>query len=91
MQASEQVLRNAGAHWSVGEQWQASTNTFLNERLSLRLAPAIEYNVFPYAEATRRRLTVEMSSGLVHLWFMEALLHKWCTKQLRIRPRAGVS
>jgi hypothetical protein len=73
---SAQVMHSAGAHWSVGEHLGVSTNTFLNERLALRLDPAVEYDVFPYAEATRRQLVFQASVGLVHLAFQDTTIDK---------------
>lgn len=53
---------NAGAvvslsdHWSAGGRVDLSRNTFSNYDLRLQAGPAIEYNLFPYAESTRRQL-----------------------------------
>lgn len=38
-------------------------STFLNQDRSFRLAPAVEFNVFPYAQSTRRQLTVTYAVG----------------------------
>lgn len=43
-------------HWSTGLFTSVSSSTFSNEKFSLSLAPAIEYNIFPYEESTRREL-----------------------------------
>ena len=39
------------------------TKSFRNQNLTARVAPAIEYNFFPYAESTRRQLTVNYAVG----------------------------
>ena len=41
-----------------------SSSTFLNQRLFVRAAPAVEYNIFPYSESTRRQLTFQYAVGL---------------------------
>jgi hypothetical protein len=57
------VVKSLGPRWSVGARASASSSTFLNQRLAIRLAPAIEFDIFPYAEFTRRRLTIQYSIG----------------------------
>jgi hypothetical protein len=41
----------------------AASSTFSNHDLSVRLAPAIEYNLYTYAESTSRQLTARYSIG----------------------------
>jgi uncharacterized protein DUF481 len=52
------LARSAGAHWSVGSRWSAQRSTFSNFDLSFKVGPAVEYDIFPYAESTRRKLTL---------------------------------
>lgn len=58
------VVKSLGRHWSVGARGSASYSTYKNYDLALRLAPALEYNIFPYAEATRRLLTFQYLVGV---------------------------
>jgi hypothetical protein len=44
-------------HWSAGGTAGATRSTFLNRDLAGSIGPAIEYNLFPYDESTRRQLT----------------------------------
>jgi Protein of unknown function, DUF481 len=57
------VARSLTPHWSIGATGAMSASTFTNYDLRTRLSPAIEYNVFPYAESTRRILTMLYSVG----------------------------
>src|SRR4051812_11208728 len=43
-------------HWSAGLRVNLSSSTYDNFRRSLRVTPAIEYDIFPYSESTRRQL-----------------------------------
>lgn len=61
---SSLVTRSLGPHISAGLRSSASTSTFGNTSLSWSVRPAVEYNVFHYAESTRRMLTVEYSAGV---------------------------
>jgi hypothetical protein len=58
------LVKSLGAHLSAGMEGSVESNTFGNERFSWRIAPAIEYNVFPYAESTRRVFTIRYGLGI---------------------------
>ena len=58
------LVRSLGQHWGAGAEASVGSSTFQNTKLQLRLAPAIEYSLFPYAEATRRQLTFQYSVGV---------------------------
>jgi hypothetical protein len=51
-------------HWSAGGIARANRSTFLNRDLAVSGGPAIEYNVFPYRESTRRSLTLRYAIEL---------------------------
>ncbi len=51
-------------HWSAGIRTSALHSNFVNQDLTITAAPAIEYNIFPYAESTRRQLTLRYSLGV---------------------------
>ncbi|MCU0618635.1 MAG: hypothetical protein MUF40_01805 [Gemmatimonadaceae bacterium] len=57
------VVKSLTRHWSAGVKAGASFSDFFNQDLALRLQPAIEYNVFPWTEQTRRQLTVLYNVG----------------------------
>ena len=60
------VVRSLSTHWSAGVKAGAGYSDFFNQNLSLRLQPAIEYNVFPWTEQTRRQLTFLYNVGPNH-------------------------
>ena len=61
--ANALIVRSLGPHWSLGGTASAGSSTFSNQRLRLKAAPAIEYDVFPYSQSTRRSLTFNYSIG----------------------------
>jgi hypothetical protein len=61
--ANSLIVRSLGAHWSIGARVLGSSSTFLNQRLAARVAPAIEYDVIPYSQSTRRLLTFSYDVG----------------------------
>jgi hypothetical protein len=58
--------RSVGGHLSAGLRLSTFSSTYENYQSVVRLAPAIEYNIFPYAQSTRRQLTVEYNIGYGH-------------------------
>jgi len=49
-------VKSISDHWSIGTWITASSSTYSNIDIALRPAPAVEYNLFPYSESTRRQL-----------------------------------
>lgn len=52
------TVNSLGDHWSAGGYSSVRHSTRRNQRLATTLGPAVEYNLFPYSESTRRQLTV---------------------------------
>ena len=52
------AVKSAGDHWSYGIYSGLSSSSYQNIDFELYGGPAVEYNVFPYAECTRRELRV---------------------------------
>lgn len=61
--ASALAVKSLTQHWSAGTVGNAYASTYLNYNMRLRVAPGIEYNVFPYSQSTRRMLTVQYTVG----------------------------
>ena len=58
------MVRSISQHWSIGGFGEARRSTFNNYDLALDLSPALEYNIFPYAQSTQRQLTVLYRTSL---------------------------
>jgi hypothetical protein len=68
------LVRSLGDHWSVGERVNLNSSTFLNDKLSLRIAPALEYDLFPYSQSTRRQLIFQYSIGVKRIRYEDTTL-----------------
>jgi hypothetical protein len=77
------VVRSLGNHWGAGAQAAVSSSTFDNTQLVLRAAPAIEYSLWPYAEATRRQLVFQYSVGVSSFRYREETIFD---KMSEVRP-----
>jgi hypothetical protein len=53
-----------GAHWSAGEHAGARRSSASNQDYAFNAGAALEYNVYPYREATRRQLTLRYTIGI---------------------------
>ncbi len=61
--ANALIVRSLSPHWSAGLKLGAGYSDFLNQDLAVRAQPAIEYNIFPWTEQTRRQLTFLYNVG----------------------------
>jgi hypothetical protein len=59
-------VRSINSHVSIGARAAVSASTFENHKQAYRVFPAIEYNVFPYAQSTRRQARFEYNVGYAH-------------------------
>lgn len=69
-------------HWSVGATGALSASTFTNYDFRTRLSPAVEYNIFPYADSTRRILTLLYSVGFQTADYTEETIYGKLKEQL---------
>src|SRR5574341_508856 len=60
--ANTLVARSLSPRWSVGFRTFAYTSTYTTQDLLLRIAPAIEFDFYPYSQSTRRLLTDRKST-----------------------------
>ncbi len=57
------LVKSLGDHWSAGMIWNINASTSENFDFSTSFMPSIEYDLFPYAEATHRQLRFLYSIG----------------------------
>jgi hypothetical protein len=58
------VARSINDHWSWGVQANAASSIQSNLELGTRIGPAIEYDLFPYNQSTRRQMIFRYSVGV---------------------------
>jgi hypothetical protein len=58
------LIRSLSRHWSLGVETNANRSTREHYDLLFRFEPGLEYNVFPYAESSRRQFIFLYSIGL---------------------------
>ncbi|MDZ7386292.1 MAG: hypothetical protein ONB07_09260 [candidate division KSB1 bacterium] len=61
--ARAMVVRSIDDHLSIGGRASAWWSTYDNIDLGLRVAPAVEFDFFPYSQSTHRQLTFQYGLG----------------------------
>ena len=68
------VARSLTDHWSIGGRGSIDSSSFDNIALRFFGGPAIEYNLFPYSQYTRRQLRFGYAIGPYRARYMEETL-----------------
>ena len=80
--ASGLVVRSISDHWSVGGWAGWTHNTYSNQDSVWYAAPAVEYNLFPYGESTRRQLRFLYRLSLTHASYIEETIYAKSSEDL---------
>jgi len=77
---SSQVLsglfvESLGEHWSAGAFVQIESSLYSNIDLSVSLAPAVEFNLFPYSQSTRRQLRALYKVAVIPVKYREETVY----------------
>ena len=57
------VIKSLGDHWSVSEHIRMNSSTYRNNKFSYSIFPAVEYNLYPYKESSRKQLRFIYGAG----------------------------
>jgi hypothetical protein len=68
-------VKSLGEHWSVGGSFGAKSSTYSNIDLGFSIAPAVEYNFFPYSQSTRRQLRALYTLALNPVKYREVTIY----------------
>ncbi len=69
------VAKSLGDHWAAAVRARTSASTYLNQDRASRAAAGVEYNVFPYAESSRRQLTIQAVAGINSFRYHETTIY----------------
>jgi hypothetical protein len=71
-----------GDHWSAGGSANVYASTYSNINHSFGIDPALEYNLFKYAESTRRQLRFKYSIGAEYNKYIDTTIFDKTTELL---------
>lgn len=76
------IVKSLDDHWSVGAHLRASASSYSNIKFSLSPAPAIEYDLFPYAESTKRQLRFLYRLNHIAVTYLEKTIYEKTSERL---------
>ena len=56
-------VKSLSEHWSAGIRWEIGSSTRENYNIATNILPSVEYDIFPYSEATHRQLRILYGAG----------------------------
>jgi len=69
------IVKSLTDHLSAGLMSEAVSSSFSNTELSFSLRAAVEYNIFPYSESTRREFRIYYGLGSVYTEYIEPTIY----------------
>jgi hypothetical protein len=84
------LVRSLSDHWSIGGTFNAAHSTYSNQNIGGWLTPAVEYDVFPYSQSTRRQLYIFYKIGPEYNNYIDTTIYNK-TKELLFFHRFSVS
>ena len=76
------IVQSLGEHWSAGAFVNVNHSTYSNINIGFTVAPAIEYNFFPYSASTRRQLRVLYRIGYNYAKYLEETIYDKMSEKL---------
>ena len=84
------IVKSLTEHWSAGLRSFGQRSTRSNFDLSINTAPAIEYNIFPYSESTRKQFTIQYAIDLSHFNYTDSTIFNKMEETL-LRQSLGIA
>ncbi len=69
------IVRSLSDHWSVGISGDINSDTYSNYDFYAAVAPAIEYNIYPYSEVARREWRILYRAGYSYRQYEEETVY----------------
>ena len=82
------VVKSLGPHFSAGALVSGFSSTQQNVDANVQLAPTVEYDVFNYADFTRRRLVASYTLGLNRYRYHEVTVYNKTEETLTLQALA---
>lgn len=57
-------VKSLSEHWSAGLRWNLGSSTRENYHFATDFLPSVEYDIYPYSEATHRQLRILYGAGI---------------------------
>jgi hypothetical protein len=80
--SSALIVKSLTNHWSAGMTVGSNYSTYSNLKLGYFVYPAIEYNIFPYSESSRKQLTFRYTAGYKHNDYIDTTIYNKTNEKL---------
>jgi len=75
-------VKSLGDHWSAGMIWQINTSSSQNYDFNSMLMPSLEYDLYPYSEATYRQMRFLYSIGYQYSNYVDTTIYNKTSENL---------
>ncbi|MBE0679469.1 MAG: hypothetical protein IH592_11970 [Bacteroidales bacterium] len=75
-------VKSLGDHWSAGLRWEINSSSSENYDLNTVIMPSVEYDLFPYSEATHRQLRFLYSIGYQYSNYTDTTIYNKIAEHL---------
>ena len=75
-------VKSLGNHWSAGIRLDVEASTSRNYDMNIDFLPTIEYDIFPYSEATHRQFRIMYSVGYEYSDYTDTTIYNMTTEGL---------
>lgn len=82
MNFSGLFVKSLNEHWSIGAFLRAGSSSYENVEYSIVPSPAVEYNLFPYSDSTRRQLRFLYKVGFNIIRYREETIYDKISENL---------
>jgi hypothetical protein len=69
------VVKSLSQHWSAGAFFSITSSTFSNLKWGVNVSPAVEFNLFPYSESTKKQFRVLYRIGYTGARYIEETVY----------------
>jgi len=69
------TVKSINDHWSLGARAGIYSSTYGNTRFSASIAPAVEYNYFPYFESNRKQIRFQYRAGYGQVFYQDTTIY----------------
>jgi hypothetical protein len=76
------IVFSLGDHWSAGLNMDIGSSTSNNYDLNTVILPTVEYDIYPYSEATHRQFRVQYSIGYQYCDYIDTTIYYKTTEGL---------
>ncbi|MGC9471938.1 MAG: hypothetical protein ACP5D1_10375 [Bacteroidales bacterium] len=84
------VVKSINDHWSAGLRMDISRSTFSNYLLNYNIDPSLEYNIYPYSEATHRQLRILYGFGHTYSHYIDTTIYNLISES-RLRQELRIA